>query len=817
MESVSALLGVMALPQVIQSAKELYDLRSRYKDASILITAIYSESMVIAASLSQVQNLLHHDALQNKPQLLETFDRALTGCRVVYGCLEEEVRDLAAKAKTDDLLFKDRAKFLWKEDTFKELLTQIRGQQSALSLLIQGLQMESIGDIRRLVENNSVTLDQVVKRSRTLRQAHPRVKVPDSLFSYEGRTRDSMDAESIIKSAGFAFDDEVINSKAYRKAMALYMAHNEKKAPHVSEREVEEDSLAGFEPVKQDKEDEEDREVVEIISFAVDETKLSESEQPQVERDSSSKLGNTEEHRDLFDSLERDILAFMPRKTSTAPHLSTFEPGNSATPNIQKAVPLTPKPLRSFSEGHQAKTDQDAPPLPPRHLSGKQVHSDSATITPKVRSSSSDDSISTSEAPSIISKVSTSSSYTLCEPSQPSSTISRRPLQKSLPLAHQSSRGILREVRSASPICMSSVAAPPLRNANMREIWNSLLEAENKFVERMTKFRKMFYNNIILQWPILEKHLEAILVGEQLATLNKDFLLRAMTQQMSNNRDALCDPSMFEAWTNKSHKVYREYCQQMPHAMSSLRTTQSMDPNFTPFVSTLGLGIAYFGRDWPDYLTLPNVQLQSYVDNISSLVSIAESLRGSTASYERARLKRALQAVTWLRTLTSTLLDEARHREDIQNLEKRIHTLDANLLTGLRLLEPTRRVKLQGHAAMKLKSQGPWQSFHVVLLDNYLFWGKTKPLKKNKGDKILILDAPISISDLEVQLPCGEHQFQKATMFDEIPRGSVVYLITFKNKNFEGKPHILGLNGFQERKVWWDHFTNITAMGKSAA
>lgn len=97
--------------------------------------------MVIAASLSQVQNLLQRDALQNKPELHETFDQALTGCRVVYTCLEEEVRDLVAKANNNDLGFRDRTKFIWKEETFKELLQQIRGQQSALSLLIQGLQM----------------------------------------------------------------------------------------------------------------------------------------------------------------------------------------------------------------------------------------------------------------------------------------------------------------------------------------------------------------------------------------------------------------------------------------------------------------------------------------------------------------------------------------------------------------------------------------------------------------------------------------------------------------------------------------------------
>ena len=182
--------------------------------------------MVIAASLSQVQNLLQHDALREKPQLLETFDRALTGCRVVYGCLEEEVRELRIKAENDELKFKDRARFLWKEDTFKELLTQIRGQQSALSLLIQGLQMESIVDIKKLVEDNSVTLDQVVKRSRTLRQSHPRLKVPESLFSQQSLDGKDVDADSIAKATEFTFDDEVVNSKAYRRAMAMALSSN---------------------------------------------------------------------------------------------------------------------------------------------------------------------------------------------------------------------------------------------------------------------------------------------------------------------------------------------------------------------------------------------------------------------------------------------------------------------------------------------------------------------------------------------------------------------------------------------------------------
>ncbi|KAF1850960.1 uncharacterized protein K460DRAFT_400994 [Cucurbitaria berberidis CBS 394.84] len=795
MEPISAVLGVMAaLPQCIKTAKDLYDLRSRYQDASLLITAIYSESQIIAASLSQVQNLLYHDALQSKPQLLETFDHALTGW---------------IKAEKDDLKFKDRAKYLWKEDTFKELLTQSRGQQSALSLLVQGLQMESIAEIRKLVQDNSVTLNQVVKRSRTLRQAHPRVKVPESIFGHESRVHDCADADSIIRSAEFAFDDEVISSKAYRKAMAFYTAHSGTNAPRVSEKQVEDVDLTPLECAEQLKE-EEAPEASGSIFLTANETGLSNSKDVLAEQRPPSQLEIKEEHEDLFDALEKDILAFMPQITFTAPYLNTI---NLSTPNVQRSGTLTPKPLRSFSEGHQAYTNEEVPPLPPRRPSGPQLRSEPTTTMPKVRSSSSDDSICTS-TPSVLSKMSTASSYTLYESSRSSSTMLGRPLRTALPFTHQAPREIFGEIRSVLPERETAAALSPLRNADMREIWISLLDAENKFIDRMTKFRNM-YDNIIKQWPILEKHLGAILVGEQLTTLNKECLLQAMEQQMCDDETILCNPSLFETWTSKTSRVYREYCQQMPHAASSLSTTQNMDPKFTPFVHTLGLSIAYFGMGWQDYLDLPNVQLQSYIDNLNSLISIAETLEEPTAGHELARLKSALGAVTWLRTLTSTILDEAQNREDVQNLERRIYA-DANLLSKLCLLDPTRRIRHRGNIAMKLKSQGTWQSVHVMLLDNYLLWGKVKPQKKSTGDKILILDPPVAISDSELNFPCDQHQFQKASMFDDIPRGSVVYIMTVKNKNIEGKPHMLGLHDFEERKDWWDHLTAAIATLESA-
>ncbi|KAF1933775.1 uncharacterized protein M421DRAFT_395990 [Didymella exigua CBS 183.55] len=682
METVSAVFGIMAaLPQCIQSAKELYDLRERYKDASVLITAIYSESMVIAASLSQVQNLLQHDALLQKPQLLETFDRALTGCRVVYGCLEEEVRDLVEKAQRNELKFRDRATYLLKEDTFKELLTQIRGQQSALSLLIQGLQMESMADMRKLVEANSSKLDQIVKRSKTLRQTHPRIKVPDSIFSYESGVADASDAESIVKSTHFEFDDQVISSKAYQRAMARY----------------------------------------------------------------------------TMDTADRDVLPYMPRITSTAPYLTQVRADAFDTIETKIDNKSARVPLRSFSEGPPIVPDA-TPPLPPRRTSGPQLRSQDSAATLKARSKSSDGSLNTSEAGSILSQ--------------------------------------------GEPSCFES--------GEMHAIWLSLVEAERNFFDRMTRLRRMFYDNVIRQWPLLEPHLGIVLIGEQLAGTNKKFLWLPMEQQLSESDQATCDPAIFATWTENVQRMFREYCQALPHAIGALRATQINDGNFAPFVNTLGLSIAYFGKSWEDYLRLPVTELDICIESIRSLVSIANDLEQPGADVETQRLTSSLNALDWLKSSSASVLEQSQGREDMQNLERRIHTLDTDILSQLSLLDTKRRVRYQGSMTMKLKSKGPWHAVHVALLDNYLLWGKIKAQRKTAGEKVIVLDAPIPISELEVSLPCDQHQFQKATMFDEVPRNSIQYMIMIKRKDSDGKAHLLGSPTYQDRRTWMDHFELAT-------
>ena len=98
---------------------------------------------MISASLGHIEGLISKDpeAVQStlifRPELERTFDQGLAGCVLVLSILDDEAQKLYDGA--DSAV--GRAKYVWKEQTMNELLQQISGQQTALSLLIQALQM----------------------------------------------------------------------------------------------------------------------------------------------------------------------------------------------------------------------------------------------------------------------------------------------------------------------------------------------------------------------------------------------------------------------------------------------------------------------------------------------------------------------------------------------------------------------------------------------------------------------------------------------------------------------------------------------------
>jgi hypothetical protein len=103
--------------------------------------------MITSASLSQIQAILRNSTSESEasigpPELLATFDIALVGCTVVLSCIEDEVKSFGeSEPGLTQMSAGQKIKAVWKDGNIKELVAQLRSQQSALNMLIQTLQM----------------------------------------------------------------------------------------------------------------------------------------------------------------------------------------------------------------------------------------------------------------------------------------------------------------------------------------------------------------------------------------------------------------------------------------------------------------------------------------------------------------------------------------------------------------------------------------------------------------------------------------------------------------------------------------------------
>jgi hypothetical protein len=131
----------------LSAAQAINKLRQKYSNASLSVGSLCTELTITSVSLSQIQDLLGHDDSESstpavRPELLATFDTALVGCIVVLSCIEDEVANIrVVEPGLDSLTSSQKIKAVWKDDNIKELVLQLRAQQSALNLLMQTIEM----------------------------------------------------------------------------------------------------------------------------------------------------------------------------------------------------------------------------------------------------------------------------------------------------------------------------------------------------------------------------------------------------------------------------------------------------------------------------------------------------------------------------------------------------------------------------------------------------------------------------------------------------------------------------------------------------
>jgi Fungal N-terminal domain of STAND proteins len=144
MDPLSVTASVVGLTATcVQTAKALSELKDKFQHAHMTIAAIITETTIISASLSRIQSLIlsSPDTMAEKLQregLETTLDSALTGCYVVFDVLQTEIHKvMEAAANSNELSFKARIRYIWSEGNMQDSLNQLRGLQTALSLLLQ--------------------------------------------------------------------------------------------------------------------------------------------------------------------------------------------------------------------------------------------------------------------------------------------------------------------------------------------------------------------------------------------------------------------------------------------------------------------------------------------------------------------------------------------------------------------------------------------------------------------------------------------------------------------------------------------------------
>jgi hypothetical protein len=222
--SIAGIVGVC-----IQAARSLDTLRSKIQNAHVTITALSSQCRAIKTGLSQLQTLiLQNHAIRDRPDVILTLDTTLTGCLVVLTCFEDSLDKLCDRAALMEsrrsLARKwwSRARLAWNESEMKGYLSLLQGQQSAVAFLVQVLHMNSIDEILETVRNGKDLLNNQATKAESVRHANPQLQIADSVLGPR-HTADTIfrDRDTVAESVEFEFDNAVVNSKAYRRVVAM--------------------------------------------------------------------------------------------------------------------------------------------------------------------------------------------------------------------------------------------------------------------------------------------------------------------------------------------------------------------------------------------------------------------------------------------------------------------------------------------------------------------------------------------------------------------------------------------------------------------
>ncbi|KAH7381111.1 hypothetical protein BKA64DRAFT_228759 [Cadophora sp. MPI-SDFR-AT-0126] len=220
--TISALTGIC-----LKTAGAVNAIQANFTKQERSVKSMYLECAAISASLTKIQSCVLQDiAPLDHYQLKEIFDTVITGCRVLFACLERDIENLAGETPASRSwkpwgAFK-KFEVEWDQKKMNGYLADLRMQQGALILLNELLLTKNSEQCHMKRQNNTSTVMQQELATRKLREANPGIDIPTTVFETSTTPRQTVKPVSATTyDQSFSFDNMLVNSEAYRRNMGI--------------------------------------------------------------------------------------------------------------------------------------------------------------------------------------------------------------------------------------------------------------------------------------------------------------------------------------------------------------------------------------------------------------------------------------------------------------------------------------------------------------------------------------------------------------------------------------------------------------------
>ena len=198
-------------------ATDIHDLTVRFRNVAKNVNLITVQLSTFKAAIVLLSSCLERRVteLVQQDDLIIELRSSLDACSAIISCVQEQVTKVAARSgSTGSFSFMTKAKHLWNESSVSDCVRMLEVQVQALSFLIQVLQLKSVSDQRSLLHSPQ-------SRSVLGRARDDASSVNPGFEAATITSQRTADGESIV--GPFAFDEDVLNSNAYRSAFFSLM------------------------------------------------------------------------------------------------------------------------------------------------------------------------------------------------------------------------------------------------------------------------------------------------------------------------------------------------------------------------------------------------------------------------------------------------------------------------------------------------------------------------------------------------------------------------------------------------------------------